>query len=139
MILWAIVTIVLPLALPVMAMLCLAFFPKLAPDAKAIVAVKDGQLCWGAIGMCFSGIYEVLNPPKFVAVDPNLRTVSVMAFALLLFFSALIAAVGAVSATEVGVPRGSVWYKHYQTFAASLFLTICAAIAFAVVHFNVAG
>ena len=57
--LWVLVTIVLPLVLPVLAMLCLQLFPQVVPTADWITPIKDGQLCWGAIGMAFSGMYDV--------------------------------------------------------------------------------
>lgn len=134
--LWTLVTILLPLVLPVLAMLCLKLFPGFSVTADWLTPIKDGQLCWGAIGMAFSGMYEMLFPTQEHVIDGNIRGVVVIGFSLVLLFSSLIAAVGAVAPTPVGVPAGKAWYKHYLSLAASLVLTTVAAVGYTVVHFN---
>lgn len=133
--LWFIVTVVLPLSLPVLAMLCLQLFPTFASTARWIVPIKDGQLCWGAIGMAFSGMYEILFPAQSANVDGGMRGAAVIGFALLLFFSALIAAVGAIAPTVMPKPAGAEWYRHYSILAASLAITLVAIVSYTVVHF----
>ena len=68
-------------------------------------------------------------------IDDDFRGFIVMAFAMVLIFSSLIAALGAVEPTAVGVPQGTKAYKHYATLFGSLVLTMVAAVLFSVVHF----
>ena len=132
--LWVLVTIVLPLVLPVLAMLCLQLFPQVVPTADWITPIKDGQLCWGAIGMAFSGMYDVLFPIQTVVVDVNLRGFAVIGLAISIFVSAIIAAFGSVAPTPVGGDSGKSWLGHYAILKASLALTIFTAIGYAVIH-----
>lgn len=134
--LWITVIILLPLALPVLAMLCLKLFPGFSTTADWLTPVKDGQLCWGAISMAFSGMYAMLYPAQGVELARDTLSVGIFGFSILLLFSALIAAVGAVAPTATGVPSGKAWYKHYPSLAASLVLTTVAAVGYTVVHFN---
>lgn len=134
--LWIVVTILLPLALPVLAMLCLKLFPGFSVTANWLTPIKDGQLCWGAIGMAFSGMYEMIYPAQDASFGKDTLGAGIIGFALVLLFSSLIAAVGAVAPTATGVPAGKAWYKHYPSLAASLVMTTVAAVGYTVVHFN---
>jgi hypothetical protein len=134
--LWIFVTIVLPLALPVVAMLFLEPFPPFLGTAKWIVPIKDGQLCWGAIAMAFSGMYEVLFPSQSAAVDGTFRGVMVIGLALVVFCSALLAAIGGVTPTPVPAPSGRTWSRHYVTLIRSAVVTAIAAVGYATVHFK---
>jgi hypothetical protein len=135
-VLWILVTIVLPLALPVIAMLFLAPFPPFSGTARWIVPIKDGQLCWGAIAMAFSGMYEALFPSQSGAVDGTFRGAMVIALALVVFFSALLAALGAVAPTAMPAPSGTPWRRHYVTLTRSAVITAIAAVIYTAIHFK---
>ena len=134
--LWVLVTIVLPLTLPVLAMLFLEPFAPFSGTAKWILPIKDGQLCWGAIAMAFSGMYEVLFPSQSAMVDAMFRGAVVISLALVVFCSVLFAAVGAVAPTCVPAPAGRPWHAHYVTLIRSAVTTMVAAAIYTAVHFN---
>jgi hypothetical protein len=134
--LWVLVTIVLPLTLPVLAMLFLEPFAPFSGTAKWILPIKDGQLCWGAIAMAFSGMYEVLFPSQSATVDAMFRSAVVISLALVVFCSVLFAAVGAVAPTCGPAPAGRPWHTHYVTLIRSAVTTTVAAAIYTAVHFN---
>jgi hypothetical protein len=58
---WFLVNILAPLLLPVLVILPLKPLHLPVPPSRLrlMAAVKDGQLCWGAIGISASAIYEL--------------------------------------------------------------------------------
>jgi hypothetical protein len=99
--------------------------------------MKDGQLCWVAIGFCASALYEIgiANPCNFrlpVGMLDYLNGVAIV----IIVGSSLLAAGGAMFPTSADRPLGVAWSKHYACFLYSLVLTMCAASIYAVVHFG---
>jgi hypothetical protein len=60
----------------------------------------------------------------------------VIALALVVFFSALLAALGAVAPTPVSAPPGTPWRSHYVTLTRSAVITAIAAVIYAAMHFK---
>ena len=135
---WFIVSIVLPLIAPLLA---LAVFKTLPLPVRFtfIGTFKDGQLCWIALGFCASALYEIAAP----AGDPQPQsgTISWLSGALVgvLALSAMTAAGGAVFSTPVLRKPGVKWYVHYKCLLASLIMTFVAAPCYAWVHVNLLG
>lgn len=138
---WFLVTVAIPLVAPIVL---LALFwllplpPAIASQVRLLVPIKDGQLCWGAMGFCVSALYEIAEPSATGRpIDPALVGWANGGFIVLLVFSAVLAAGGAVFSTPLGVPAGVDWRRHYATMLASLGLTALSAGAYTVVHFQV--
>jgi hypothetical protein len=77
---WLLVNIIAPLCLPVLGIVPLWLLP-LGPVAPAgslrlIVAVKDGQLCWGVVGMSAAAIYELWEAKGRVGGDEHTRAIN---------------------------------------------------------------
>ncbi len=51
---WFIVTVALPVLAPMISLICMKAFPLAIPSAQLALVklVRDGQLCWAAIGFC---------------------------------------------------------------------------------------
>ena len=105
--LWVLISIICPLVLPVFCMLGLKAVPAFAPNANLMAPVKDGQLCWGALAMCLSAMYEALFPGQTSILGSDGRAMSILQFAILLIFSSLIAAGGAIAPTPLAIPAGT--------------------------------
>jgi hypothetical protein len=101
------------------------------------VPLKDGQLCWVAIGFCASALYEIgiANPCNFRLPAGMLDYLNGVAIVMIVG-SSLLAAGGAMFPTSADRPQGVSWGKHYACFLYSLALTVCAASIYAVVHFG---
>ena len=83
--------------------------------------------------MAFSG---VLFPATSATVDGTFRGITVIGLAFVIFFSALIAAVGPLVPTPVAVPAHRTWREHYAILLLSLVITGAAAGAYTLVHFT---
>lgn len=61
---WILVTVALPVLAPMISLICMKAFPLAIPSAQLALLnlVKDGQLCWAAIGFCTSALYEMAAP-----------------------------------------------------------------------------
>jgi hypothetical protein len=128
---WLIVTILLPLCAPLVALMVFRALPLPVP-VSLMATIKDGQLCWVALGFCASALYEVAIPlQKSVAME-WINGVLIG----LLTLSAMIATGGAVFLTPPRCPRGVKWYRHFKCLVASVSVTLVAAAFYAVVHFE---
>ncbi|WP_454763189.1 hypothetical protein [Cupriavidus campinensis] len=136
---WFLVTIILPLFAPVAMLLCFRVVPMSAepPRVSPLTLVKDGQLCWGAIGFCASGLYELLAQlMNGVPLDPTLSGFLTFWLVAMLVASSLFAVFGAAYPTALECPPGHAWYHHYRLFALSALVVILAGGAYATVHFD---
>jgi hypothetical protein len=137
---WFLISIVLPLAAPICALLFLRPLP-LPPQVRASIRMmtllKDGQLCWVAIGFCASALYEigVSNPCSFRLPTGMLDYLTGVAI-FMIVGSSLLAAGGAMFPTSALRPEGISWRKHYSCFTYSVGLSVCAASIYAMVHFG---
>lgn len=143
---WILVNVVLPLVLPVLGMGVFMLLPLGKADAKKVTlmaTVKDGQLCWAAVGFCAAALYELhtatpVGEPGIAKAMAGWATGGMMA---VIAMAAMAAAGGAVFTTEVRkVPPGSEpttsWLRHYKLFAGSVVMTAIAAVTYTVIHFN---
>jgi hypothetical protein len=139
---WFAITILIPLVAPIVFLAVFWALPlpsSVAPQLKLLVPIKDGQLCWGSMGFCVSALYEIAEPGSGRRLDPSIVGWANAGFTALLLLSAFWAAGGSVFSTQLGVPTGVHWTKHYVTLLASLVLTVIAAGSYTVVHFYVSG
>ena len=140
---WFLVTVLIPLVAPLVLLLVFWLLPlpqSVAAQLKLLMPIKDGQLCWGAMGFCVSALYEIAQPGASGRPLPgDVVGWANSGFIILLLLSALLAAGGSVFSTPVTVPSGAVWWRHFATMLASVVLTALAASAYTVVHFHVSG
>jgi hypothetical protein len=127
---WVLINICLPVCAPLGMYLLLPFLPLSRPLRKRInplLAVKDGQLCWVAIGFCASGLHE--------ATASGGDEWLVGGLVLILVLSSLLACGGALFQTSLQEVEAPEWLGHYRCFIGSGLLTLMAAGLFAVAHF----
>jgi hypothetical protein len=132
---WFFINIVLPIIAPVLSIILLRALPVPPPAGglSMLVPIKDGQLCWGAIAFCASGLYDIGSDGTIVSSNYNgWINVGVI---ILLVPSSLFAAVGAAFSTDINVPPGTKWHSHFSMLAASLVLTPLAGTAYTVVRY----
>ena len=128
---WLLINICLPVAAPLgmyLVFLCIPL-PRLPRKRlNPLLAVKDGQLCWIAIGFCASGLHEATRNTD---VEWLIGTLT-----LILVLSSLLACGGALFQTTVRDVSGADWLSHYRCFFGSALLTMFAAALFAIAHFQ---
>lgn len=133
---WFIVSIMLPLVAPLVALAVLKTLP-LPVRFTFIGTYKDGQLCWIALGFCASALYEIAVPGTGGSPLPT-GTIAWINGALVgvLALAAMTAAGGAVFSTPPRRTPGVKWFIHYKCLLASLIMTLVAAACYALVHLN---
>jgi len=128
---WLLINICLPVAAPLgmyLVFLCIPLPRQPRKRLNPILAVKDGQLCWAAIGFCASGLHEASQSAE---LDWLIGT---LVFTLIL--SSLLACGGALFQTKVQKVPFSAWFEHYRCLVGSLLVTAFAGGLFALAHFN---
>jgi hypothetical protein len=137
---WLLISIILPLVAPICALLFLRPLPlppELAPLRDLVVPIKDGQLCWVAIGFCASALYE-MAVTSFCGTHV-LRAYGGMVtggLVTVLAGSSIVAAGGAIFPTATVRRPSTTWMHHYSCLIVSLALALCAAALYALVHFD---
>jgi len=128
---WLLINICLPILAPLGMYLVFNCIPLPRVPRKRInplLAVKDGQLCWAAIGFCASGMREVYGKAGTEWILGIL--------VLVLVLSSLLACGGALFQTSIREVRRTAWFSHYRCFIGSLMLTVCAAALYVAAHFK---
>lgn len=133
---WHLVNLVLPTVVPLLILAFVSLFHMTQAQQRRVspwVAVKDGQLAWAALGMCFNALYELDHPSKQVAA--NWVIFARWAFIGLVVLTALTASFGPVLMTPTARPKG-VWVAlwHYRVFWGSVLQTVAAAYLYAQAH-----
>lgn len=137
---WLIVTILVPLLAPNIALYFLSLVPLeegVAEKIRWTAPLKDGQLCWLAIGFSSAALYEM-----GVAGEGKLGLINGFGgyfqggFILLLFASGLLASAGAAFPKPPPATLGTSPFRHYTAMSVSFVLTGLSATAYAVVHFQ---
>lgn len=140
---WFLVTVVIPLVAPIVLLAVfwlLPIPPAVSSQLNLLLPIKDGQLCWGAMGFCVSALYEISEASgSATAIPVEMVGWANGGFFFLLLLSALLAAGGSVFPTPMAVTPGVDWRRHFATMLASLVLTVLAAVAYTVIHFNVSS
>jgi hypothetical protein len=143
---WFIVNIVLPMALPTIGAFAVMLIPPPAPPAPpppslgtAVVAtVKDGQLAWGVVAMGLSTIYEFLE--ALMRPAPGRVTfligVAVLGAAVMMAFAMLLAGVGANFPIPPRVGAAVPFFRYYKALTMSLVMALVGAVSFTFVHFT---
>jgi hypothetical protein len=136
---WFLVSILLPLLAPVVAMWVFQRLPLPVPAERKslLMPIKDGQLSWVAVAFCALAMYEIAVPGS----DGPLVAGGLLGYVnglsvLVMVPSAFLAAGGALFPTEIVIPVKGRWYKYYQALAALLGLTTLAAGGDVVVHYG---
>ena len=133
---WFLINVVLPLVAPLLVLVVLKPLPL--PDEhrrklNLLIAVKDGQLCWSAIGLAASALYEIGGKRQVNdAMAGYLQAAAVAVIAA----ASVIAAGGAMYPTALIQPKNTSWLRHYSTFVVSIFLAAWAASVCLLVHFG---
>lgn len=140
---WFLVTIVLPVLSPMVLLPLYRVLPipaKSKANAKLVSLVKDGQLCWAAMGFCVSALYEIAEPANpSLALTREVANWANAGLIVLLIFSAILASAGAVFPTPRAVPAGVRPVDHFAAMMASLVVTILSAGAYTAVHLKVSS
>lgn len=136
---WFVVTILVPVLAPMLLLPLYRLLPipaKSKANAALVCLLKDGQLCWAALGFCASALFEVADAVgKPYALTPTVANWTNGGLIVILVISALFASAGAVFPTPRTVPAGRPAVRHFSTMIASVVLTAIAASAYTVVHF----
>ncbi|MEI8401053.1 MAG: hypothetical protein WCG12_09645 [Alcaligenaceae bacterium] len=115
---WLVVNILLPFFLPLLGILPFKILP-LPPgvEVRFIALVKDGQLCWAAIAMGASALFEYLNASRENLAAFSYNGSSLFVLSLAMFLALGLAAGGAISILNISHPNtllkiGCVTIKH---------------------------
>lgn len=129
------INILLPVIVSILGIVLLRALPVPPPagGSSMLVPIKDGQLCWGAIAFCASGLYDIGSDGTILSSNYNRRINA--GFIILLVPSSLFAAVGAAFSTDITVPSRTKWHSHFSMLAASLVLTPLAGTAYTVLRY----
>ena len=135
---WLVINILLPFFLPLLGLLPFKILPlPLGVEVRFIALVKDGQLCWAAIAMGASALFEYFNASR-----ENLATFSyngslLFVLSLAMFLAVGLAAGGAIFNTEYLRSPYSFknWIRHYKTLTCSFIVSVLTAIFSSVLHF----
>ena len=139
---WVLVNIVAPVTLPLVGLFALRLLPL--PDRHEGLAfmstVKDGQLCWAAIAMGVSTIYELWTATESHRATPAWGGFVLAGIIVTMLPAMLLAAGGAVFSTPLigaDVGGGAAWIKHYRVFVGSLAMTTFTAALYTSLHFAI--
>jgi hypothetical protein len=138
---WFLVTIMAPLASPVIGLLVLRLLPMPGPPPglKVMTTVKDGQLGWVVIAMGASAIYELWTAFEAHSSVPGWAGWAFGGLILVMLSAMLVAAGGAVFSTRLlSTAAGGVkaWVTHYKLFVGSAVMTAVAAFLYTCIHFS---
>lgn len=141
---WFLVSVVLPLTLPVLGVLPLQLLPLPVDIARIrlMATVKDAQLCWAVVAMGATAIYELWRAITAHHPVPPWSGIALGAILLAMAAGMVLAAGGAVFSTPLRAePAGGVgaWVGHYRVFAFSLLLSAVMAFAYAALHASLIG
>jgi hypothetical protein len=92
--------------------------------------VKDGQLCWAAIAMAISSIYEIWKAAVAHKDLPQWAGLELAGAIVIMLPSMVIAAGGTAFNTSVLTETGGglrAWVSHYRVFVVSAVMTACIA------------
>jgi len=134
---WFLVTVALPVLAPMISLICMKSFPLAIPSAQLALLnlVKDGQLCWAAIGFCTSALYEMAAPCAPGAnVDANIQGYLNGAMTFLLVLASLFAACGAILPHTGGYAAGMPRYGHDRVLLVSLGIIVLSASFYSLIH-----
>jgi len=135
---WLVINILLPFFLPLLGILPFKILPlPIGVEVKFIALVKDGQLCWAAIAMGASALFEYLNASRenLAAFSYNGSLLFVLSLAM--FLAVGLAAGGAIFNTEYLKSPYSLknWIRHYKTLIGSFIVSVLTAIFSSALHF----
>ena len=106
-----------------------------------MATVKDGQLCWAAVAMGASSIYELWQAVQAHGPLPPMSGPLLTLDIVVMLVAMMIAAGGAVFNTawpEPGLrPRERI--SHYRVFVASAIITAAAAVIQSYFHISLAA
>lgn len=136
--LWVLVNILLPLALPILGPLPLLLVPPrtVSYGTAILTTVKDGQLCWGVVAMGISTTYELLEAAVKGKTIATLHAYAVVSAAVMMLCSMVVAAKGAISPVPIPAAPPASWITYYQALVFSVVMAVVNALAFAYVHFT---
>ncbi|NRR33773.1 hypothetical protein HSX11_26690 [Oxalobacteraceae bacterium] len=143
---WFLVTIVAPLAAPMVFMLLsrlLSLPATAAARTKLIILVQDGQLGWVALGFATACTYEVYTYVSKVGEKAVAWAHIALAIALItIVAAAYMAAVGALFPLDAASSRPRTrreWCRTYAAFLGTAIATAIAIVLYSLVHYKLPG
>ena len=139
---WFAVNILAPLLLPVIGIFPLKLVPMgpgVAASLRLMATVKDGQLCWAAVAMGASSLYELWVALAAKNAAASGSGVLFFLICLLMLPAMILAAAGsAFSTTLLTTPAGGIWAwcSHYSAFVGSCVLCALTAFVYTVLHWQ---
>jgi hypothetical protein len=136
---WLIVTVAIPVLLPVGLLLLVKMTPA-GSHLNLMDSLKDGQLSWFAITLSCSTFYDLIqNDGSAQRLAWCGALIGGMAgIGLLSGVHAVAAALKPTplltTAPPAGQPQARVWIRHYRVFVISAGLSVLAAVASLAVH-----
>ena len=137
---WLVINILLPFFLPLIGILPFKILPlPLGVEVRFIALVKDGQLCWAAIAMGASALFEYFNASRENFATFSYNGSLLLGLSLIIFLAVVLAAGGAVFNTKYLKPPYSLrcWVTHYKTLSGSFIVSVLTAILSSVLHFAI--
>jgi hypothetical protein len=139
---WFLVNVMAPMFLPMIGILPLRLLPIGAPQTslRVMATVKDGQLCWAAIAMGASMIFELWQALESHKPLPSWTGTALASVILAMLISVVLAAGGSVfNTTVLTAPAGGMkpWLAHYRVFGGSAIMTGVTVVAYTALHFAI--
>jgi hypothetical protein len=140
---WFLVNILAPLFLPMLGILPLKLLhlPVPASRLRLMATVKDGQLCWAAIGISASAIYELWCAATSQVHMPAWSGAALAATVFNMLLSMVVAGGGAVFTTPApSVPAAGLraWMRDHKVLVPSAAMAGFAAYIVTELHFALA-
>ena len=135
---WLVINILLPFFLPLLGILPFKILPlPLGVEVKFIALVKDGQLCWAAIAMGASALFEYFNASRENFATFSYNGLLLLGLSLIMFLAVVLEAGGAVFNTKYLMAPYSLkaWVTHYKTLCGSLIVSVLTALLSSILHF----
>lgn len=132
---WHVISILVPLLLPVIlvALLALMGVVKMSGWRFVLAPVRHGQLAWAGLGFCLNGLYD-LRHTTTLGLDGLYGDWLFWLHIFLLIFLITSAAVSALSDCAREQSEATARILELRTIAMSLVLCVLAAMLYSIVH-----
>lgn len=134
---WFLINVLLPLIASMLVLAILKALPLPTENKLSLnllIPVKDGQLCWAAIALSASALYEI-GAGKSAMPEIIIGYLQGAAVFLIAMSSILVAG-GSIFPTSLLRPAERSSIRHFSTFVISIFLVYWASLVRVIVQFG---